>query len=316
MRDTDRWRCIILCSLHTRVSLVSTASVPTPAAAQQFDVAALFWLGTAHHVGNEEAGIPRDGRAAMRNLELAAGQGHPGAQIYLARLLRDGDRAIRLPANRAASRHFFDMAVASGEPEALYELADDTLHGRNGHAVDHAKALELYEQAGASGHADALVSAGAMHAQGLGTPQNYRRAFELYQAAAERNHYAAWENVAAMHAAGQGVPVNEQAARFIREKILPALDAARREAAAADAAVVEEATLLSPDDPASATEACPSTTASADASAGAPRIVVHKAPALGSSSSSGASVGGGSGGGGGGGCGKSTCACKGGSSSR
>lgn len=63
-------------------------------AADQLDTSALFWLGHAHRVGDDAAGIRTNGRKALRYLELAAGQGHAGAQHYLAQAYRNGDKVL------------------------------------------------------------------------------------------------------------------------------------------------------------------------------------------------------------------------------
>jgi len=149
----------------------------SPLAADLFDPAALFWVGYSYHRGDAEAGIRPDGRQAMRFLELAAGMGHPGAAHYLARLYRRGARKVlqlRPHAGRAA--HFLSLAVEGGHPEALFEAADAHAHGTDGAPVDLPRALELYAQAGRAGHVGALVSAGAMHYHGRGTPRDFARA--------------------------------------------------------------------------------------------------------------------------------------------
>jgi len=60
----------------------------------------------------------------------------------------------------------------------------------------------------------------------------------LYTSAGERGHVAAWENIAAMQALGHGAPggvPNPDAARYIRDTLLPALRKAAANAAAAAA---------------------------------------------------------------------------------
>ena len=112
-------------------------------ASQLFDTSALFWLGHAHRTGLPEAGLPVSGKRALRMLELAAGQGHPGAQHYLAQLLRAGDERAGIAPDGARAAFFQGLAVEAGHPDALYEAghALATGEGGEGVAVDEAAAL-------------------------------------------------------------------------------------------------------------------------------------------------------------------------------
>ncbi|RYG55780.1 hypothetical protein EON66_04490, partial [archaeon] len=88
----------------------------------------MFWLGYSHHVGDAEAGIRCDADKAARYLQLAASQGHPGAQHYLSRCFRTGDVGLGVRMNAARADYFLQLAVEAGHPEALYEAADVALH--------------------------------------------------------------------------------------------------------------------------------------------------------------------------------------------
>jgi TPR repeat protein len=176
---------------------------------------------------------------SLLSVPRPSGQGHPGAQLYLSRLYRNGDASIGVRQHAARARHFLDEATRSGDPEALFEVGESAFSGKplfddaqaSKAAVDLPLALRCFERAAAQGHADAAVSAGSMFYNGYGTTRDYARAFALYEAAAEQGHPAAWENLAAMHALGHGVPENARAAAYIRATVLPAIRQAAEAAA-------------------------------------------------------------------------------------
>lgn len=60
----------------------------------QPDNSSLFFLGALYRTGNKERGVRPNIRKCLRYLELAAGSGHTGAQLYLAQLWRNGDPSI------------------------------------------------------------------------------------------------------------------------------------------------------------------------------------------------------------------------------
>ena len=84
-----------------------------------------------------------------------------------------------------------------------------------------------FKAAADSGHADAMVSAGAMHLRGEGGPVDGAAALSFYtRAAEEASHLGAWENLAALHATGStdgAVKPNLLVARYIKGTIIPAL---------------------------------------------------------------------------------------------
>lgn len=207
-------------------------------AAEQGDASARMFLGHAYRTGPPGVRVNR-GKALMY-LELATADGHGGAAHYLAQLWRDGDASIGLKADLHKALYFLGLACDADVPEAWAERGDVLLHGgwsqerqggeegveqagkptilqAPGLTVDLPGALYAYERAGSLGHAAALVSAGAMHYQGLGAPANAQLSGERYRAAGEMGSPQGWDNLAALHAKGEGVPQSLQAARTYRD---------------------------------------------------------------------------------------------------
>jgi hypothetical protein len=189
------------------------------------DSSALFFLGAlmlrpGEHGAGGTGGVRPNARRALRLLELAAGQGHGGAALFLAQFWREGDAGAGLPASAARARHFLETAADElGEPDALFELGDALARGRDGLAPDLPRALSAYERAASQGHVAAAVSAGAMYFHGLGAPQSYALALARYRAAAELGSLEAWRNVASMHALGQGVAQSRETARAMMRMV-------------------------------------------------------------------------------------------------
>ena len=66
------------------------------------------------------------------------------------------------------------------------------------------KAIEWYRKSAEQGFAAAQSSLGAMHLEGLGTPQDYAEAFEWYRVAADQGY--GWAELAHMYEEGRVVP--------------------------------------------------------------------------------------------------------------
>lgn len=130
----------------------------------------------------------------QRLAELARA-GDTRSQLGLAALLSDADDPRYDPQTAA---QYLQQAVATGSPEARYQLAQLYEKGQ-GVAQDHARALELYQAAAARGHAAALNDLGFIYLQGeLGQKADPDQALDYFRRAADRRHPAAMFNFAAM----------------------------------------------------------------------------------------------------------------------
>lgn len=165
-------------------------------------------LGLAYLAG---AGVKRQTDEGLRLLNMAAEQGYADAEYELAEILfqraATHDQAIAL----------FEAAANHGQVRAQFRLGQLCKAGEVGRSrsrtstthrdtVPHLKmAYEWFCKAAEHGDLEALFEQGQMHAQGLGTVQNFEAAAECYQQAAEKGHPKAAFNLGFLFAHGQGV---------------------------------------------------------------------------------------------------------------
>lgn len=168
-------------------------------------------LGLAYLNGE---GVERHAGEGQRLLRLAAAQDYPDAQYQLAQSL------MQQAAGRGEALRLLGQAAANGHAPAqfrlgeLYKLGEVSLpgteaqragSGRRESAPHLVLAREWFEKAVAQGLVDARFELGQMHAQGLGTRQDFERAAECYVEAARDGHAKAQFNLGFLHAHGQGV---------------------------------------------------------------------------------------------------------------
>ncbi|CAE7360193.1 ybeQ, partial [Symbiodinium necroappetens] len=103
---------------------------------------------------------------------------------------------------------WYDSLAAEGDPDALYNLAQNYEHGLFGRKVDANKAKELYERSAAAGHHFAQNNLGLLyrrlHEGGAGTDA-LQRSVHWLKAASEVGFAMAQKNLALAYTNGQGV---------------------------------------------------------------------------------------------------------------
>ena len=165
-------------------------------------------LGLAYLAGE---GVKRQPEEGMRLLNMAAEQGYADAEYQLAEVL-----FAKAP-TRAQAVALFEAAAQHGQLRAQFRLGQ--LYkageiGRTGSRINpshrdtapHLKmAFEWFSKAAEQGDVESRFEQGQMHAQGLGTAQDFERAAECYQQAAEQGHAKAAFNLGFLFAHGQGV---------------------------------------------------------------------------------------------------------------
>ncbi len=167
------------------------------------------WLvGLAQATG---CGAARDVAAGMRLLQQAAEQGHAGAQYDLAELLMRQAGASQ----HARAVQWYRAAAQADHLPAMYRLAmlyrsgevaaDKPVRAAARRAPHLASAVTWLTRAAERGHTDAQYELGQMHAQGLGTTQDFGQALHWYGLAATQGHAKAQFNLGFLHAHGQGV---------------------------------------------------------------------------------------------------------------
>lgn len=143
------------------------------------DVEAQVRLGKLYAEGH---GLPRDEEKSLFWYGEAAGQGHAGAQRYLA--------------FEAYSLTWAEMAcwrqklADQGDVRAKYLLGDMYAKGI-GVPQDKALAAEWFRKAAEQGHGEARFRLGGMYAKGDGVPQDKAEAIRWYRMAAEQGHHDA-----------------------------------------------------------------------------------------------------------------------------
>ncbi|MFG6591109.1 caspase family protein [Sulfitobacter sp. 1A12157] len=153
-----------------------------------------FFLGSGDGEAAPEGWADLNETQGQRLAELAR-QGDTRSQLGLAALQSDPDDPRYDPQNAAAQ---LMRAVETGSAEARYQLAQLYEEGR-GVAQDESRAMQLYRDAAARGHAGALNDLGFIHLQGeLGQEADPELALDYFRRAADRRHPAAMFNFAAM----------------------------------------------------------------------------------------------------------------------
>jgi TPR repeat protein len=111
------------------------------------------------------------------------------------------DTAAAIPACEAA------VAAHPGVPRFVYQLGRAVEE-----AGDHARAVELYEEAAAAGHVMGVYRLGYLHLIGRGMPVDVEKAVTFFEAAAAEGETYAMNSLARLYAAGEGVPQDQDKA--------------------------------------------------------------------------------------------------------
>jgi TPR repeat protein len=165
-------------------------------------------MGLAYLSGD---GVKRQVDEGLRLLSMAAEQGYADAEYELAEVL------FQRAATHTQAVALFEAAANHGQVRAQFRLGQLCKAGEVGRlgsrastahrdTVPHLKrAFEWFHKAAEQGDVDAWFEQGQMHAQGLGTVQDFEAAAECYQQAAEKGHAKAAFNLGFLFAHGQGV---------------------------------------------------------------------------------------------------------------
>jgi TPR repeat protein len=121
--------------------------------------------------------------------------------VTLGRFLNEIDTAAAIPACEAA------LAAHPEVPRFAYQLGRAVEE-----AGDYARAVELYEQAAAGGHALGVYRLGYLHLIGRGMPVDVQQAVSFFEAAAAEGESYAMNSLARLYAAGEGVPQDREKA--------------------------------------------------------------------------------------------------------
>ena len=165
-------------------------------------------MGLAYLSGD---GVKRQTDEGLRLLNMAAEQGYADAEYELAEIL------FQRATTHTQAIALFEAAANHGQVRAQFRLGQLCKAGEVGRSgprtstahrdtVPHLKmACDWFCKAAEQGDVEALFEQGQMHAQGLGTKQDFESAAEYYQQAAEKGHAKAAFNLGFLFAHGQGV---------------------------------------------------------------------------------------------------------------
>lgn len=193
------------------------------------------WLA----LGDYQAGVKEDPKAAFALYEKGAEAGQPDCMLRAASYLmegkgtkKDSERALTLLGKAAEAgnlqAHFIlatqimeqekaDIgkvyghlltAANGGLPIAQNELGLFYLSGKLG-VSDLSAAVSWFSRAAQAGLASAQNNLGALHERGAGVPQNYENAAKLYTLAAKQGHPSATLALARFNAGGAAMTVNK-----------------------------------------------------------------------------------------------------------
>lgn len=151
----------------------------------------------------EGHGLPRDEEKSLFWYGEAAGQGHAGAQRYLA------FEAYSL--TWAEMARWRQKLADQGDVRAKYLLGDMYAKGI-GVPQDKTKALYWFRSAADQEYDSAQFMLGDMYAAGDGVPQDKALAAEWFRKAAEQGHGEARFRLGGMYAKGDGVPQDTKTA--------------------------------------------------------------------------------------------------------
>ena len=162
---------------------------------------------------SEGNGVEQSDEKAAVYYQLAADQGHAGAQARLGFLYMDG---IGVEQSYEKAEKYLRSAADQGDVNGQYGLG---ILYANGFGVgqSYEKAAEYYRSAADRGHAYAQYSLGWFYDKGAGVEQSYEKAAEYYRLAADQGHAAAQAELGRLYADGDGVEQSfEKAAEYMQ----------------------------------------------------------------------------------------------------
>ena len=119
--------------------------------------------------------------AGVADLRIAAEQGVPAAQFYLARLFEAGAGGLHKDLSQA--RLWTARAAENGDPSAMYNLAS-YLYAGDGGAKDIPGAANWFKRAAERGVVNGQYNLAQLYEKGYGVPQNAAEAYKWYLVAA------------------------------------------------------------------------------------------------------------------------------------
>jgi TPR repeat protein len=188
-------------------------------AAEKNHAEAQWRLGLAYARGD---GVMKNTSEAARLLQLSVAQANSDAQFHWAQCLEQQSNHAEV---RAQALSLYEAAAHQGHMLAQLHLAyslraDEVIHApeheasvvpaprkssRRSSAPHLVRSLNFFRMAAEQGNPEAQFELGQMHAQGLGTTQQFEAAADWYLLAAKQGHAKAQFHLGFLYSHGQGV---------------------------------------------------------------------------------------------------------------
>jgi localization factor PodJL len=148
---------------------------------------------------------PASGSEALKDLEAGAQRGDGKAQYLLSKRYAQGSGVARNPAK---ALEWLRKSAQSGFPPAQYHLGTMSERGGDGVTRDPVQARVWYEKAALNGNRKAMHNLAVLHAEGVGTPQNFQEAAKWFQRGAEYGLTDSQYNLGILYERGMGIAAN------------------------------------------------------------------------------------------------------------
>jgi len=170
-------------------------------AADQGHAGAQAMLGEMHYQGKL---VGQDDALALQLLELAAQKNNVDAQFLAGQIYRSSTQIDR---DSGKTLYWFGRAAEGGQVKAQYQLATMYLKG-DGVATDLQRAVALYQMAATQGHARAQYSLALRYLLGSGVSKDPSAAVHWFEKAAKQGHAEAQYSLGMRYQLGSGVEKN------------------------------------------------------------------------------------------------------------
>jgi localization factor PodJL len=142
----------------------------------------------------------------MKALQAAAQRGDAKSQYLLSKRYAQGSGVERDPAQAV---QWLRKAATAGFPAAQYQLGTMSERGGDGLARDPVQARVWYEKAAINGNRKAMHNLAVLHAEGVGTAQNFQEAAKWFQRGAEYGLTDSQYNLGILYERGMGIAANK-----------------------------------------------------------------------------------------------------------
>jgi localization factor PodJL len=142
---------------------------------------------------------------AIKALEASAQRGDAKSQYLLSKRYAQGGGVTR---DLVKAAEWLRKSAQAGFPAAQYQLGTMTERGGDGVTRDPVQARVWYEKAAINGNRKAMHNLAVLHAEGVGTAQNFQEAAKWFQRGAEFGLTDSQYNLGILYERGMGIAAN------------------------------------------------------------------------------------------------------------